>query len=38
MIRNLVGGNLIIKIATPTLKDVQWLVDRPRGEGSATTR
>lgn len=26
-------GNLAITVVTPTLKDVQWLADHPRGEG-----
>ena len=27
------GGNVAITMATPTLKDVQWLADHSRGEG-----
>ena len=31
--QDVAGGDVAITVLTPTLKDIQWLADHPRGEG-----
>jgi hypothetical protein len=35
--REAAGGDVAITVATATLKDMQWLADRPNGEGMVVT-